>query len=147
MIQQTLSKLKVLKLQGMAEALQANLGQPAFRGLSFDEQIGILVDSEVSSRDSRRWNRLLKSARLRYPSACLEDVDFRESRGLDKGLFAVLATCDWGAATKACGIYRCHRNRQELGGLCAGGASLSVRNAGNLPLFEPDCRGDCHGVG
>jgi len=95
MIQHTISKLKTLKLQGMAEALQANLGQPAFRGLSFDEQIGILVDSEVSARDSRRWNRLLKLARLRYPSACLEDLEFRESRGLDKGLFAVLATCDW----------------------------------------------------
>lgn len=95
MMQQTISKLKELKLLGMAEALQANLGQPAFRGLSFDEQIGILVDSEMSSRDSRRWNRLLKSARLRYPSACLEDVDFRESRGLEKSLFAVLATCDW----------------------------------------------------
>lgn len=95
MMQQTISKLKELKLLGMAEALQANLGQPAFRGLSFDEQIGILVDSEVSSRDSRRWNRLLKSAKLRYPSACLEDVDFRESRGLEKSLFAVLAICDW----------------------------------------------------
>jgi len=66
----------------MADALEANLGQPAFRGLSVEEQLGILVDSEVSSRDSRRLSRLLKSARLRYPSACLEDVDFRESRGL-----------------------------------------------------------------
>jgi DNA replication protein DnaC len=95
MMQQTLTKLRALKLLGMADALQANLGQPAFRGLSVEEQLGMLVDSEVSSRDSRRLSRLLKSARLRYPSACLEDVDFRESRGLEKSLFAVLTTCDW----------------------------------------------------
>jgi DNA replication protein DnaC len=95
MMQQTVTKLRTLKLLGMADALQANLGQPAFRGLSVEEQLGILVDSEVSSRDSRRLSRLLKSARLRYSSACLEDVDFRESRGLEKSLFAVLATCDW----------------------------------------------------
>ena len=95
LIQQTISKLRELKLLGMAEALQANLGMPAFRGLSCEEQMGILVDSEVSSRDSRRWNRLLKSAKLRYPSACMEDLDFCESRGLEKSLFAVLATCDW----------------------------------------------------
>ncbi|ABE50812.1 IS21-like element helper ATPase IstB [Methylobacillus flagellatus] len=95
MTQQTLSKLRELKLPGMADALQVNLGQPAFRSLTFEEQMGILVDSEVSSRESRRLNRLLKVAKLRYPSACLEDVDFRESRGLEKGLFAVLASCDW----------------------------------------------------
>ena len=95
MMQQTISKLRELKLLGMADALQANVEQPAFRGLSFEEQFGILVDSEVSSRDSRRLNRLLKMARLRYPSACLEDVDFRQSRGLEKPLFALLAVCDW----------------------------------------------------
>lgn len=95
MTNQSLAKLKELRLSGMAEALSANLSNPAFHGLSFEEQIGILIDCEVSSRSTKRLDRLMKLAKFRYPSACIEDLDYRSTRGLDKGLFSVLATCDW----------------------------------------------------
>ncbi|PPD11479.1 IS21-like element helper ATPase IstB [Methylophilus sp.] len=95
MTQQLLGKLKDLKLTGMAEALSSNFDKPAFHGLSFDEQMGILIDCELSSRDTKRMGRLLSLAKFRYPNACLENLDYRTTRGLDKNLFSVLAACDW----------------------------------------------------
>lgn len=67
MTQQLLGKLKDLKLTGMAEALSSNFDKPAFHGLSFDEQMGILIDCELSSRDTKRMGRLLSLAKFRYP--------------------------------------------------------------------------------
>ena len=55
----------------------------------------MLVDRERAWRDSRRLDRLLKVAKLKHPSACLEDVDYRPGRGIDKRLIATLGACDW----------------------------------------------------
>jgi len=55
----------------------------------------MLVDREVAWRDTRRLERLLKQARLKYPGACIEDLDTRAARGLDARLLASLASCDW----------------------------------------------------
>jgi DNA replication protein DnaC len=46
-------------------------------------------------RDSKRLARLLKAARLKVASACIEDIDWRASRGLDRNLVTALAGCDW----------------------------------------------------
>ena len=49
----------------------------------------------MACRDTRRVDRLLKAARLKFSSACTEDVDYRAGRGLDKRQIAALASCDW----------------------------------------------------
>ena len=38
--------------------------------------------------------RLLENAKLKL-SACMEDIDHRTSRGLDKSVFVSLGTCEW----------------------------------------------------
>ena len=78
--QQTLTRLRSLKLDGMARAFEEQLTQPASHGLGFEERFGLLVDREVGWRDTRRLERLLKLAHLKFPSACLEDLDTREPR-------------------------------------------------------------------
>lgn len=93
--QQTLTRLRALKLEGMARAFEEQIGQPAAHGLAFEERFGLLVDRETAWRDTRRLKRLLDQARLKFPSACLEDVDVRATRGLDARLLASLASCDW----------------------------------------------------
>jgi DNA replication protein DnaC len=93
--QQTLTRLKGLKLDGMARAFEEQLVQPASHGLSFEERFGLLVDRETAWRDTRRVERLLKQARLKYPGACLEDLDTHAPRELDKRLVMSLAACDW----------------------------------------------------
>jgi len=93
--QHTLTRLRTLRLEGMARALEEQLLQPAAQSLSFEERFGLLVDRETSWRDSKRISRLLKAARLKVSSASIEDIDYRASRGLDKRLVTSLASCDW----------------------------------------------------
>lgn len=93
--QQTITRLHALKLDGMARAFEEQIGQPAAHGLAFEERFGLLVDRESAWRDTRRLERLLKQARLKYPSACMEDIDVRTTRGLDARLLASLSNCDW----------------------------------------------------
>jgi DNA replication protein DnaC len=99
--QQTLTRLRSLKLDGMARAFEEQLAQPAAHGLAFEERFGLLVDREVTWRDTRRVDRLLKLARLKFPTACLEDLDTRLSRRLDTRLIASLGSCDWIRAGQA----------------------------------------------
>ena len=90
----TLETLRGLNLRGMAEAYEQQLEQPAADGLSFDERLGLLVDREVSYRENRRLARLLARAKLRH-SACIEDIDYRHPRGLDKKQMIQLSSCNW----------------------------------------------------
>ncbi|MHB1516605.1 MAG: IS21-like element helper ATPase IstB [Acidiferrobacteraceae bacterium] len=91
----TLDQLRTLKLDGMARALEEQRTLPACHELSFEDRLGLLVDRERSWRDSRRLDRLLRQAKLKHGDACLEDVHYGASRGLDKRLIAGLADGDW----------------------------------------------------
>ncbi len=92
--QQTLQTLRRLKLTGMADALEQQMAQPQTHALSFEERIGLLVDRELTSRDNRRLSRLLRAAKLKHP-ACVEDINYRHSRGLQRAPMASLVTSDW----------------------------------------------------
>ena len=94
LIQPTLDALNALKLHGMAAALSEQMTQSAAQGLSFEERIGLLVEREAVFRESRRLTRLLQQAQLKE-RACLEDLDFRARRGLDRAHIATLTACDW----------------------------------------------------
>lgn len=91
----TIERLHAMKLFGMATALAELLDSAATEALSFEERLGLLVDREATYRDDRRMSARLRRAKLRVPSACLEDVDYRHRRGLDKSLVTALATCRW----------------------------------------------------
>ncbi|MCG7874745.1 MAG: IS21-like element helper ATPase IstB [Candidatus Thiodiazotropha endolucinida] len=92
--QQTREHLRALKLTGMLDALEQQLAQPQTHDLSFDERLALLVEQEVLHRENRRLTRLLKAAKLRVP-ACIEDIDYRHPRGLQKAQVAALASLDW----------------------------------------------------
>ena len=94
LLEQTLQKLRTLRLNGIASALEHQLSQPEFHQLSFEERISLLVDREVLDRNNRRITGLLRKARLRQ-LACIEDLDYRQHRGLDKSRMATLITCDF----------------------------------------------------
>lgn len=90
----TLEKLHALKLHGLATAFQEQLRQPQYADLAFEERVGLLVDAEWTARENRRQARRFTAARLRL-AACLEDIDYRHPRGLDKGVLRSLGTCQW----------------------------------------------------
>ena len=91
----TTATLRLLKLAGMANAFEEQLIQPITQSLSFEERFGLLVDRELTHRDAKRLERLLKQAKLKHASACVENLDYRAARKLDKSLVASLASCDW----------------------------------------------------
>ncbi len=90
----TLDKLQSLRLRGMYQALTEQLTMPDIGALSFEERLGLLVDRELTERDDRRLTTRLRQAKLRQ-AACIEDIDYRHPRGLDKSLMMQLVTCQW----------------------------------------------------
>lgn len=90
----TLDKLHTLRLIGMAAAFEQQLAQPAVQELSFEERFALLLDQEILYRDNRRLARLLKAAKLRV-GACVEDIDYRHPRGIDRSFMGTLASCQW----------------------------------------------------
>jgi len=90
----TLDKLTTLRLTGMHKALSEQLALPNIDDLSFEERLGLLADRELTERENRRLQTRLRQARLKQ-SACLEDLDTRTPRGLDKALVTQLATGQW----------------------------------------------------
>ena len=91
----TVEKLKLLRLNAMAEAWAAQQAQPEIAALSFDERFGLLVDAEWMHRENARLARALKEAKLRMSSACIEDIDYASKRELDKALVRQLGSCRW----------------------------------------------------
>lgn len=91
----TLHQLRALRLDGMAAALSDPASRIASAELPFEQRLALLVQREVDWRDSKRLQRLLKAARLKVSSACLEDIDWRINRGLSREVIATLANGDW----------------------------------------------------
>jgi len=90
----TLDKLAEMKLTGMVRALQQQADIKDLQKLSFEDRLGLLIDAEFSDRETNLLTKRLKSAKLRQV-ACLEDLDFKAGRGLDKLLIGQLADCEW----------------------------------------------------
>jgi DNA replication protein DnaC len=89
-----LDKLQTLRFFGMLSAFEEQVQMADIDQIGFDERFGLLVDREMTERENRRFKTRLRKAKLRQ-QACVEDVDFRHQRGLDKSLFMQLAACQW----------------------------------------------------
>jgi DNA replication protein DnaC len=90
----THERLIELGLSGMAKAFEEQRRSPDLEALPFEDRIGLLVDREAAERDTRRLTTRLKLAALRQ-NACVEDVDLRTPRGIDRAVFAKLVSGDW----------------------------------------------------
>jgi DNA replication protein DnaC len=91
----TLDQLKTLKLDGMAQAFTEMQNQDGTASLSHAEWLGLLIDRESASRETKRFESRMRTAKLRHGSASPEDVDYKSRRGLDKALFQQLLTNRW----------------------------------------------------
>ena len=91
--QPTLDRLRTLKLTGMAEALTEQLQNP-LPDLGFEERLGLLIDREWHLRENRKLSRRLSQAKLKH-TACVEDIDYKHARGLNKSAIQDLARGQW----------------------------------------------------
>lgn len=92
--QQTVETLERLNLFGMLKALSEQEKSPSMADLTFEERLGLLLDREAVDQENRVMTSRLRKAKLRL-QACLEDVDYRTPRGIEKGLLVEMGTCAW----------------------------------------------------
>lgn len=93
MNQNTLDKMKYLKLYGMHRAFTSTLelGSTSYTN---DELIAFLIDSEFDDKENRKIERLMNTAKFRY-KAYMEEITASVSRNLDKNTIARLSSCDF----------------------------------------------------
>jgi DNA replication protein DnaC len=88
--QPTIEKLITMRLQGMVDGLEAIEQDEAARDLSFEEKLALIVDRQYTWRQNLAFQQRLRRARLRG-NACVEDIDYRAQRGIDKTRLRALA--------------------------------------------------------
>ena len=118
-----MEKLTAMRLLGMVDALKTQEQDPASRELSFLERLGLLVDQQWTWRENQALARRLHAAKLK--GACVEEIDYRTARGLDKSVIRALAQKSaWVAQSRKHLRARTHRRGQELRRLRAGAEGL-----------------------
>jgi len=92
MTQETLEKIKKLRLWGMARAYETSLETDTLLKLTSDELIEMLIEAEWDDRQNRNIERRLRNARFRYQS-CMESIDYNAERNLDRNQIMRFAEC------------------------------------------------------
>ena len=91
---QTVDKLQALRLPGMIEALQEQRRQSDIGQLDFEDRLALLVERQWLWKENRGLATRLKKAQFKL-SACLEDLDYRSSRGLKRAQIDQLRASQW----------------------------------------------------
>ena len=88
-------KLEQPKLKGFLRSAESSLDQMLAQGTSFEDFLDFCLESELNDRTNRRVERLFSIAKLRYPTARLEHIDYASERKLKKADIARYANCEW----------------------------------------------------
>ena len=91
----TCERLRQLKMSGMADAFEKQMNDPNASLTSFEERFAQIVEHEWQLRYDKKFNRLLKQARLRYPSADIDETVDDPARKLDADAIRKLSECHW----------------------------------------------------
>jgi len=91
---ETLDKMKHMKLHGMARAFSASLESGKHVAYSADEFTSHLIENEWDERHDRKLDRSLKNARFRY-KASIEQLSYDTERNLDRNQLMRLADCNF----------------------------------------------------
>jgi DNA replication protein DnaC len=91
--QPVLNKLRALKLNSMADALNEQLQKPLL-DLDFEQRLALLVDKEWLARENSKLKRRLTQAKIQQ-NACIEDIDYEQSRGIVKSKVLELSRGQW----------------------------------------------------
>jgi len=88
----TISRLYEMRLSTMAATYRQQMNDNGISKLSFDERFGLLVDTEWTARKNNRLKRIISSADFPI-NACIEDIEYRADRKLNREQIIQLATC------------------------------------------------------
>jgi DNA replication protein DnaC len=88
MIQATIEKLADMRLFAMADKAREISGSPNAGQMGTIECLSFCVDAEYDKRKASRFSRLLRDAKIKHASACVEEINFKHHRGLSKDAMA-----------------------------------------------------------
>lgn len=91
---QTIEKLKTMRLGAMAQLHQQHVKDNRLEGMTCDEYLAVLTDHQWEERENKKVDRLLKQASFKQ-NANLADMNYSPERNLDKNMFARLCTLDF----------------------------------------------------
>ncbi len=89
-----IDNLHAMRLKGMAAALEHQLTMPEIEDMDFMDRLGLLIDREAAERDTIRLRTRLRFAQIPQ-QACLEDLDTRTARGIDKATLQHVLALSW----------------------------------------------------
>ncbi len=89
-----LEQLQKMRLTGMLKALNEQLQLEEYQAMTFEERLGLMLDREITERENRRLQTLLRKATL-HQQAAMEDLDHHTPRGLDRQLMTRLHAMQW----------------------------------------------------
>jgi len=89
-----IQELHGLRLRGMASALEHQCVTPDIAALTFEDRLGLLIQRERAERESLRLQQRLRIAKLPQ-AACVEDLDTKIARGLDRSTLATVRSLGW----------------------------------------------------
>jgi DNA replication protein DnaC len=98
---QTVDKLRDLRLEGMAQALEEQRHQRDIADLDFETRLALLIDRQALWKENRGLTARLKEARFKI-SASLEDIDYRHPRNLKRAQIEQLRVCGWVKEHRSC---------------------------------------------
>lgn len=89
--EQTLEKLKAMRLNGMADLYEQQAMDKSSQSLGFEERFELLVDAESARRKSNKLERLIQQATFSDSDASIEGIEYYPDRHLDKNMITKLA--------------------------------------------------------
>lgn len=89
--QPTIEKLLAMRMEPMVEAWRGFEQDENAHTLSFEDKLSLMVDRLWTHRQNVALERRLRYAKLRG-NACVEDIDYRAARGLNRATMQALAT-------------------------------------------------------
>jgi DNA replication protein DnaC len=95
LINQTLEKMRAMKLHQMARSLEERMSRPDHQDLSAQEILGLIVDDEYTHRENSKLEARLRGAKFKERQACVENIDYKVSRGFKKQTMLELAQLKW----------------------------------------------------
>ena len=94
MNENTIEKMRTMKLYGMVRSFRTTLEGANTEQYTPDELIGMLVESEWDDRYNRKLDRSLQNAHFRY-KASVEQISYTSDRHINKNQVLRLADCDF----------------------------------------------------
>lgn len=83
------------RIKAMGDKCREMVDDPAYDELTFEERVKVMLDAEATARRDRKVAKLVREARFKDPSACVEDVLYLAGRKLSKDRVLRWAECRW----------------------------------------------------